>query len=205
MLFEDLIPRTWVALFHTLLDSKFLDNIFEAWPRPQGTTQHGDGINWRHLPEKLLLYTASISSPCWPVLAPDQKVTNYGDLSSVFVASPGEDVDVLRALTTFGLDITQPSVHVFKLFGTCDNLDFTSLTPEEVHSTLVVSCCPILLLFVHAFCIIGRYSEGETTFQISRGFSNSQISTVHKKPRQHHQLAAYPPRQWSLYGPQQRI
>ena len=152
MLFEDLIPRAWVALFHTLLDNKFLVNIFKAWPGPQGTSQHGDGINWQHLPNKLLLYTASISSTCWPVLPPDQTVTNYRDLSSIFVAAPGEDVDVLRALTTFGLEITQPPAHVFELFCECDDLDFTPLTPEEVYSVLAVSCYPISIysLFTHS-------------------------------------------------------
>jgi hypothetical protein len=149
MLFEDLIPRTWMALLHTLLDGEHVADIFHVWPRPQGTNQHGDGINWQHLPEQLLLCTANTGSSCWPVLTFDDTAINYRDLSSVFVAAPSEDMDVLRALATFGLEITQPPDHVFKVFDICPDLDFTPLSPEEVHSVLLVSC---RVPYRYAFC-----------------------------------------------------
>jgi len=141
MLFEELIPRTWVALFHTLLDGEHLSDIFHAWPPLQGTNQHGDGINWQHSPESLLLCIGNTGSSCWPVLAPDGTVANHNDLSSVFVAGASEEMDVLQALTTFGLEITRPPDHVFAIFGVCDDLDFTPLSPEGAHSALLVSCC----------------------------------------------------------------
>ena len=140
MLFEDLIPKTWMSLLHTLLGMEQGINIFDVWPCPQGINQHGDGTNWQHLPEELLRYIANTGLSCWPVLQRNKTATaDHRDLSSVFIAAPSEDMNVLRALASFGIEITQVPEHVFELFEMCDDLGCTFLSPEEVHSTLLVS------------------------------------------------------------------
>jgi sacsin len=143
-------------------------------PCAQGTNQHGDGINWQHLPEKLLCHIANTGLSCWPVLQLDTTVTvNHRDLSSVFVAAPSEDMNVLRALASFGMEITQVPEHVFELFEVCDDLGFIFLSPEKVHSRLLVSRRPTSSSFSTYFHLIQSDIPG-----VKRRSKSAQTSTV---------------------------
>ncbi|KAJ7024296.1 hypothetical protein C8F04DRAFT_163783 [Mycena alexandri] len=101
-IFDEFLPRTWSTLLQTLVDNNEVDDIWAAWPALEHAT-NGSGY-WSEILPNLIKQVLDLDLPIFPIF-PD--AGSYVSLSSAFIASENDDVDVLRALSKVGLAIVK--------------------------------------------------------------------------------------------------
>ncbi len=108
-----------------------IENVFDAWPRPQADVPSGDYVYWRDMP--LHVAQHAVEFPIWPVF---DGHNTYHTIESVLVADEDMRDDVLAALSRAGLLITRPPQYITDAIR--DHSSVTILSPETVHKELLV-------------------------------------------------------------------
>ncbi|KAJ7766768.1 hypothetical protein B0H16DRAFT_372468 [Mycena metata] len=101
-IFNEFLPRTWSALLHILVDNNEVNDIWAAWPALEHAT-NGSGY-WSDILQNLMQQVLDLDLPIFPIF-PDAE--SHVSLSSAFIASENDDVDILRALSKVGLAIVK--------------------------------------------------------------------------------------------------
>ena len=136
-----MIPVAWAKL---LLDlSERNPSRFLAWPSTSNVA--GGCSYWQSVPKKALEWIMNSDVPLWPVHG--SSPPNYRRLTEILVAPPTVSLELLDALTSIGLVISQPPREIYDL--ACEAQCHHLLTPELAHAAILVclyvSCAPLLL------------------------------------------------------------
>ena len=126
-----MIPVAWAKLLVDL--SKYNPSPFSAWP--SAIRSPGACSYWQSVPKRALEWIVENNIPVWPVQDSSVPPT-YDRYKEVLVASPTITTELLDALSSIGLAITQPPQDVYNLAQEipCDQL----LTPELARETILV-------------------------------------------------------------------
>lgn len=132
LLFETYIPRVWGALLETVVKYDQIEDIFDAWPRPQADVQSGDYVYWKDM--TLHVAQQALELSIWPAFGKGHP--SYHAITSFLLADEATNDDILTALTRAGLLITRPPQYVTDIIR--DHSSVKVLSPEIVQSELLV-------------------------------------------------------------------
>jgi sacsin len=128
--FEEFLPTTWAALLRILVEENEVGDIWSAWPALEAT--NGSGY-WSQILPNLMKRVLDLDLSVFPAFP---NAEHYVSLSSALIASEGDEVVVLRALTNVGLALVRLPRHLQSalLFASHDLF----LHPTRVSNALMV-------------------------------------------------------------------
>ncbi len=144
LLFDTLIPRTWLALLEGIAAGHSSLAVYKCLPPLQDQNAGGDATYWMSLLRDVVQLAHARNARIWPLCAgsgESSEITVYASLKDAFVAGT-QDEGQLRALADAGLRIMLPSPSLRSvLLKACPSQD---LSPHSARPVLVevslVSC-----------------------------------------------------------------
>ncbi|KAJ7172033.1 hypothetical protein C8R46DRAFT_1084593 [Mycena filopes] len=102
-IFEEFLPTTWGNLLKILVENHEVADIWTAWPALEHATNNGSGY-WNQILPHLMQRVLELNFPVFPTFP---NAESHVSLSSAFIASEQDDIDVLGALSRVGLHIVK--------------------------------------------------------------------------------------------------
>lgn len=134
LLFDTYIPLAWAALLKALVLRDGIENIFDAWPRPQAKVYSGDYAYWKDMP--LQVARSALDHAVWPVFGTNPP--EYATTTSLLVADESPKHDTLAALVRAGLLVIRPPQYLTQVMRDGNLLNNKMLSPEVAYSALKV-------------------------------------------------------------------
>ena len=136
LLFNALIPRTWLAFLERVADGRLPMALYDSLPPLQDQNTSGDAVYWTSLLRDVVKLADDRNAQIWPVLG-SAEPARHGALQDVLVAGSGDDPTQLRALASAGVDVVMPSSELCRVL--LEIRPERELTPVSVRPKLVVS------------------------------------------------------------------
>ena len=155
LLFDTLIPRTWLGLLESIAAGLSSLSVYDCLPPLQDRNTSGDATYWTCLLRNVVQLAYTRKARIWPLCAgsgASSQTAVYVSLEDALVAS-AQDGEQLRALADAGLNIVHPSPSLRGvLMETCPS---QALTPHSARPALVVSLlfrlsCNWRLMYVYS-------------------------------------------------------
>ncbi|KAJ7161471.1 hypothetical protein C8R43DRAFT_336009 [Mycena crocata] len=136
-IFDEFLPATWAALLRILVDENELDDIWAAWPASNHGLTSGSSY-WDQILRKLLDRVLDLDLPVFPTFPTTPAHQIHVSLSSALVASEGDDVALLTALSKLGLPVVKLPVHILRVLPAGSNVGALKLLhPNSVRAALL--------------------------------------------------------------------
>ncbi|KAJ7217098.1 hypothetical protein GGX14DRAFT_602035, partial [Mycena pura] len=142
-IFDEFLPEAWSALLQILVDNHEVEDIWSAWPAVQASGSSGSSY-WTQILPNLLARVVDLDLPVFPTLLDAEQ---HVSLSSAFVASEYDDVDIMNALSKVGLSIVKLPKHVRKLLH--EGLKVSVLHPNLARDALLVCFYLTRAIYTH--------------------------------------------------------